>query len=114
MANPNLVKGAPALPGAGRPPGSGNKSKASSLRKTLKKLKSFEEKAIQNIEDSVNGKEVDKEQLASSKWLVTSVVTVQKACLAEEQFKESLNDEDEEKEPVVEKPKFSLNIVNKI
>lgn len=113
MANPNLIKGGPALPGAGRPKGSTQKAKSSKLRKTLNKLRSIEDKALENIEKSVKGEVISSEVLATSKWVVTSIVTVQKACVAEEQFKESLNDEDEDPTPIAEKPKFSLNIVTK-
>lgn len=111
MGNPALQKGAPALPGAGRPKGSTQKVKSSKLRKTLNKLREIEDKALQNIKDSVEGKEVDREVLATSKYVVSTIVVLNKAAVAEEQFKESLNDEEEDTTPVVEKPKFSLNIV---
>lgn len=111
MSNPNPTNGFKPGQSAGRPKGSPNKVTNSALRKTLKKLRAIEDKALENIEKSVKGETISAEVLATSKWVVTSIVTVQKACVAEEQFKESLNDEDEDQTPVVEKPKFSLNIV---
>lgn len=109
--NPAITKGGPALPGAGRPPGSTNKVKNSKLRKTLNKLREIEDKALENIAKNVRSEEVDKEVLASSKWVITTLVTVQKACVAEEEFKNKMNEDDEEPEKVEpSKPKFSMEI----
>lgn len=85
----------------------------SSLRKTLSKLKALETKSLENIEKSVNGEEVDKECLASSKWVINSVVSVQKACVAEELAVHGIRSdnaedaqEEKEEEPQV---RFSLH-----
>lgn len=87
----------------------------SSLRKTLSKLKALETKSLENIEKSVNGEEVDKECLASSKWVITTAVSVQKACVAEELAvhgirSDNAEDTQEEKdeEPVT---RFSLQML---
>lgn len=95
----------------GRPKGTGRP--VSSLRKTLTKLRTLEEKSLENIENSVNGREVDKEVLSSSKWVVQQVVSVQKACVAEELAVHGIRSdnaeevqEEKEEEPQV---RFSLH-----
>lgn len=104
-------KGAASPNPAGRPRKSGKP--VSSLRKTLSKLKALETKSLENIEKSVNGEEVDKECLASSKWVINSVVSVQKACVAEELAVHGIRSdnaeevqEEKEEEPQV---RFSLH-----
>ena len=85
----------------------------SSLRKTLSKLKSLETRSLENVEKSVNGEEVDKECLASSKWVCQQIVAVQKACVAEELAVHGIRSdnaedtqEEKEEEPQV---RFSLH-----
>lgn len=56
----------------------------SKLRKTLDKLYALESTAMDNIKDSVEGREVDKERLASSKWVVTNIMAVSKAAVQDE------------------------------
>lgn len=56
----------------------------SKLRKTLDKLYALEGKAMENIKASVDGAEVDKEMLATSKWVVTNIMTVTKAAAQDE------------------------------
>lgn len=113
MGNPNWSKGMKPQNPNGRPKGakSGPRSK---LRKTLDKLREIEDKALENIKDSVEGKEVDKEVLATSKFVVTTIVTVNRAAVADEESKKMLDD-DEDNAPSIEeekpKPTFSLNIV---
>lgn len=104
-------KGAASPNPAGRPRKTGKP--VSSLRKTLSKLKALETKSLENIEKSVNGQEVDKECLASSKWVINSVVSVQKACVAEELAVHGIRSdnaedtqEEKEEEPQV---RFSLH-----
>ena len=70
---------------------------------------------MENIENSVNGKEVDKEVLSSSKWVVQQVVSVQKACVAEELAVHGIRSdnaedvqEEKEEEPVT---RFSLQML---
>lgn len=56
----------------------------SKLRKTLEKLYALEGKAMENIKASVDGSEVDKEMLATSKWVVTNIMTVTRAAAQDE------------------------------
>lgn len=56
----------------------------SKLRKTLEKLYALEGKAMENVKASVDGKEVDKEMLASSKWVITNIMTVTRAAAQDE------------------------------
>lgn len=56
----------------------------SKLRKTLDKLYALEGKAMENIKASVDGAEVDKEMLASSKWVITNIMTVTRAAAQDE------------------------------
>ena len=44
----------------------------------------MKDKALENIKKSINGEQIDTEQLGSSKWLVNSIVTVSKSANAEE------------------------------
>lgn len=62
----------------------GKRIQKSKLRKLEDELLKMQPKALSNIEKSINGEEVDSEMLNSSKWLVNSVVSVSKACSAEE------------------------------
>ena len=66
----------------GAPPGP--RMRRSKLRKTEEKLLALQDKALDNIEKSVNGEEVEKESLASSRWVINTLVTVSKSALAEE------------------------------
>lgn len=81
---------------AGRP--KGTSKPISALRKTLTRLRAMEEKAMQNINDSINGKEVDKEALTNSRWLITTMVTVNRAATADEQLTFNVKTYNEEKE----------------
>lgn len=63
------------------------KSKLNSLSEALRNM---EGKALENIRNSVEGKEVNAESLNSSKWVVSSLVTVDKAILSEEVAKTKL------------------------
>lgn len=89
----------------GRPFGSTRKS--SQLKGVLNNLKRMSTKALENIQTSVEGKEVDKDVLSSSKWVVNTLTTVHKAVIAEE---EGLNmPKDDTPEQETEKPSnFSL------
>lgn len=92
----------------------------SKLRKTEEALRKLEPKSLENIELSVNGKEVDKEVLASSKWIITNLMAVGKAAAAEEEItngtRAMLNEaerqeaeaEREAAESEEDKPRFSL------
>lgn len=56
----------------------------SPLRKTLAKLQELEPHALALIEKSVKEQEVDREALTTSKWLVTNLMSLTKAAIAEE------------------------------
>lgn len=62
----------------------GKRIQKSKLRKLEDELMRMQPKALENIEKSINGEQIDSEMLASSKWLVGSVVTVSKAAHSEE------------------------------
>lgn len=68
------------------PAGSSNKIRVrkSKLRTLETALRELEPTALANIKASVEGAEVPAEQLASSKWICNSLVTVSKASLSEE------------------------------
>lgn len=62
----------------------GKRIKRSPLRKTLAKLQSLEPYALALIEKSVREQEVDRESLATSKWLVSNLMTLTKSAIQEE------------------------------
>jgi hypothetical protein len=64
----------------------GRRVKKSKLRKTEEALRKLEPKSLENIELSVNGEDVDKEAVASSKWVITNIMAVGKAAAAEEEL----------------------------
>lgn len=95
----------------------------SSLRKTLARLQQMEPRALQNIERSVNEEEVNKEALATSRWLIQQLQAVSRAASQEEAEinglrwqADALTKEEEEQETVEEeeeapKPRFSLTVL---
>ena len=58
----------------------------SKIRKTLEALQELEQDALKNIETSIKRKDIDKEALATAKWLITTMVTLNRAAIADEQF----------------------------
>lgn len=62
----------------------GKRIQKSKLRKLEDELLKMQPQALINIEKSINGEPVDSEQLGSSKWLINSVITVNKAASSEE------------------------------
>lgn len=96
-------KGSPSPNPGGRPKGSGKP--ISRLRSTLNKLKELEPDAIDVIGLSVKGKEVDKERLSTSKWVISSISSLTRAALAEEAYRmeATLVQEAKEKEAREEK-----------
>lgn len=70
---------------SGRPRGTGRP--VSRLRSTLRSLTDMEEKALEIIRSSVSGKaDIDKESLATAKWVIGTIVTVNRAAVADEQL----------------------------
>jgi len=96
--NPNLQKGGASLNPAGRPKETPEqkaaKLKQSKLRKTEKELLKLNPAALENIRKSVEGEPVDKEVVNTSKWVVTTTVTVSKAAMSEEIELNGLKDRD--------------------
>lgn len=82
--NPAFHKGMKSLNPGGRPVGAHKPHKRSRLRATESQLMKLNKKSLENIEASVNGEVVDKEVLATSKWVVTTTVAVSKAAMQEE------------------------------
>lgn len=100
----------------GRPAGSRNKIR-SPLRKTQREIEKFEVQALKNIERSVNGEEVDKEVLTTSKWVVNTKITISRAATAEEQLEHGIRQSEEAdieaqiEEDEQPKARFSLHIL---
>lgn len=94
--NPNLTKGGASLNPAGRPKETPEqkaaKLKQSKLRKTERALLNLNPAALENIRKSVEGEDIDKEVVATSKWVVTTTVTVSKAAMVEEMELNGLKD----------------------
>lgn len=57
----------------------------SKIRQTIESLREVEPLAIENIKRSVNGQEVDKEVLQSSKWCIEKIVSFTTAAISEEE-----------------------------
>ena len=100
----------------------GPRVRKSELRKLIGKLSKSEDKAVDNIERSIAGEDIPKEQLTSSKWLVERISSLTTAAVNEEQrrnaIKQSLQDnsedtpEEDNSEGVTEKPvRFSLHML---
>ena len=86
----------------GRPFGSVG-TKASKLRKLATKLKILAETtALEIVEKSLDGKSVDKEQLATAKFTITTAKQFHQAVVAEEENKKAENASSEETEIEVE------------
>lgn len=86
----------------GRPKGKGKP--ISRLRSTLNKLKELEEDSIRNIGYAIRGVpeseheedqvRLDKVQVETSKWLITTLVAVTRAVVAEESSKSEAKSQD--------------------
>lgn len=99
----------------GRPPGRRNKIR-SPLRKTQREIEKFEAKALDNIRRSVEGEEVDREVLTTSKWVVNTKITISRAATAEEQLEHGIRQAEEEveeieKEEDTPRTRFSLHML---
>lgn len=99
----------------GRPKGTGKP--ISKLRSTIAKLRELEPDALLNIKKSIEGQEVDANSLATSKWLVTTVVSTVKAALSEELAIHGIRQKDNEladeaeKEQAEETPQVKFSLV---
>lgn len=102
----------------------GPRVRKSELRKLIAKLSKMEDKAVNNIERSIEGEDIPKEQLSSSRWLVERLSSLTTAAVNEEQrrnaIKQSLQENSEDtpdedtSEGMTEKPvRFSLHMLPK-
>lgn len=100
----------------------GPRGRRSELRKLLKKLSELEDPALKIIEKSIQGEDIPKDQLSSSKWVVERIVSTTTAAVGEEQrknaIKKSLEEnsedtpEEDSSEGITEKPaRFSLHML---
>lgn len=74
----------------GRPKGARNKPK-SKLRELHDSLMLLQKDALENISKSIKGKEVDKSTLDSSWKLITNLVSVNRAAVADESLQRDVN-----------------------
>lgn len=91
----------------------------SKLRNTVDSLREMEPTALANIKDSVEGREVEAKRLDTSKWIITSIASIERAAAQEETTLTKLRMEgkrpEEEEEQVAEivklVPRLSLEYV---
>lgn len=78
----------------------------SKLRETAEELRKIQPTALENIKKSVEGEKVETQQLDSSKWIVSSIIALDRAAASEEaaltkirmEGKRSDDEEDEQQE----------------
>lgn len=76
----------------------------SKLRATAEKLREIEPTALENIKNSVEGKDVEAKMLSTSQWVITSIIALDRAAAGEEASLTKLRmegkrpDEEEEQE----------------
>lgn len=56
----------------------------SKLRATAEKLREIEPTALENIKNSVEGKDVEAKMLSTSQWVITSIIALDRAAAGEE------------------------------
>ena len=79
----------------------------SKLRDTAAKLREIEPTALENIKNSVEGKDVEAKQLSTSQWVITSIIALDRAAAGEEASltkirMEGKRDDPEEEQEVAE------------
>ena len=94
----------------------------SKLRATAEKLREIEPTALENIKNSVEGKDVEAKQLSTSQWVITSIIALDRAAAGEEASLtkirlEGKRDEDEEQEvaeivKLVPKTRLQLDFID--
>lgn len=78
----------------GRPKGPGKK--VSSLRGIFNKLKKMDQEAIDAIQASLTeGSTIDKDKVQTAKWVITTIATLHKACLSEEEAKNTAKEDED-------------------
>lgn len=77
-----------------------SRTKEGSIRKTLISLQEMESLAIENIRSSLQQEEIDKEVVQTSKWLLTTIVSMNRAAIAEDSlmFEERVYKNEQKKE----------------
>lgn len=113
--NPNFYKGMKSANPDGRPVGTTNTLKRSRLRTTENKLNALTPEALTVIEKSLRGEENDKDKVSTAKWIIQSVVTTNKAALAEEITINGLSKGKEEMEQAQSEdsaPRFTMDFVS--
>lgn len=95
----------------------------SKLRDTAAKLREIEPTALENIKNSVEGKDVEAKQLSTSQWVITSIIALDRAAAGEEASltklrMEGKRDDPEEEQEVAEivklVPRLSLTYVEPV
>jgi hypothetical protein len=94
----------------------------SKLRITAEKLREIEPTALENIKNSVEGKDVEAKMLSTSQWVITSIIALDRAAAGEETSLTKLRlegkrDDDEEQEvaeivKLVPKTRLELNWID--
>lgn len=79
----------------------------SKLRETASKLREIEPTALENIKNSVEGKDVEAKMLSTSQWVITSIIALDRAAAGEEASltklrMEGKRDDPEEEQEVAE------------
>jgi hypothetical protein len=79
----------------GRPVGTKG-TKISKLRRIANRLEQMARtQGMEIIQQSLDGKDVDKEKLATAKWTVTTAAAIHKSCLQEEMDRAAAKGEDD-------------------
>lgn len=93
MASKNGFKGPEGSQHPGFPKGQSGNSRGSTqkvriikspLRKTADSLREVEQDALEAIKSAVRGEKVEKEQLDTSKWVISTIMQIDKAASSEE------------------------------
>jgi len=80
----------------------------SKLRDTAEELRKIQPTALENIKKSVEGEKVESQQLDSSKWIVSSIIALDRAAASEEasltkiRMEGKRSDDDEDEQEVAE------------
>lgn len=91
----------------------------SKLRETAEELRKIQPTALENIKKSVEGERVETQQLDSSKWIVSSIIALDRAAASEEasltkirmEGKRSDTEEDEDQQETAEIVKMTPRLV---
>lgn len=70
----------------------------SRLRQTISKLEDMVDTALDNVERVVNGEDVDKQAVDTSKWVIATIPSMSRAATQEETLRENVRARQEDKE----------------